>query len=225
MRIVIVGASDVGVMVAKILQSRNHDIVIVEQSREVIEALYDELDCSFIHGDGTRPAILQEAELDAADALFCVTESDQSNIIASLVGRTLGARRVVTKIEKPEFESICLKLGLEHTIVPPRTIARYLADMLNDVDVVELSTYIRGEARFFMFMATDREDGKSVSDLNLPAQARVVCFYRDGEFHLAEEGSTVQRGDEVVVLTHARNLVELNERFRPDTASEYDAEA
>jgi trk system potassium uptake protein TrkA len=220
MRIVVIGASEVGVIAAQTLLSRGHDVVIIEKDRAVIDSLYDEIDCSFIHGDGTRPAILREAEPDGADAMFCVTESDQSNIIASLVGRSLGARRVVTAIENPEFEGVCLELGLEHTIVPPRTIARYLADMVEDVDVLELSTFIRGEARFFMFVAGDAEDGKEIKQLDLPTKSKAVCVYRGEDFHLPDGDTAICRGDEVVILTHAQNLPELRERYKATTVAE-----
>lgn len=223
MRAAIIGASDVGVMVARILLSRGHEVVIIEKDREIIDALYDQIDCSFIHGDGTRPAILKEADLASAEGLFCVTESDQSNIIASLVGRSLGVRRVVTSIENPEFESVCLELGLPHTIVPPRTIARYLADMLDDVDVLELSTFIRGEARFYMFVVGDSEASRTIAELGLPADVRFVCLYRGGNFMLADADFELRAGDEVVLLTHAHNLAELHARFVPTTASEEDA--
>jgi trk system potassium uptake protein TrkA len=225
MKAIIIGAGEVGVMVAKTLLSRGQDVVIVEKERTVIDGLYDELDCSFIHGDGTRPAILKEADPASADVLFSITKLDQSNIIASLVGRSLGVRRVVTSIENPEFESVCLELGLEHTVVPPRTIARYLADMVEDVDVPELSTFVRGEGRFFMFAVSDGEAGTTVADLELPTDARAVCLYREGKFRLADAGTTLDAGDEVVVLTHARNLPALHERFQPANVTENDSES
>jgi trk system potassium uptake protein TrkA len=220
MRIAFVGASDVAVVTARLLLSRGHEVVIVEEDHDLIESLYDELDCSFIHGDGTKPAILSEIDPESSDALFCVTGSDQANIIASLVGRSLGFPRVVTSIEDPGFESICLELGLEHTIVPTRTISRYLADMIAGIDVLELSTFIRGEARFFMFTAHEREHGKCVRELELPADARAVCYYRDGAFRLAADDTRLHEGDEVVILTHARHLPELTERWQPITAAE-----
>ena len=61
--------------------------------------------------------------------LFCLTGSDQANIISSLVGRSLGFGRVVTKINDPEFEHICIELGLEDMIIPARTVGRHLAEM------------------------------------------------------------------------------------------------
>ena len=74
--------------------------------------LSQELDCGFICGDGSRPAILREADPQHTTVLYCLTGDDKSNMIASLVGRSLGFGRIVTKIDDPELEHICLELGL-----------------------------------------------------------------------------------------------------------------
>ena len=152
MRAVFIGTSGITLMAARILLRRGHEVVIIERDRERIEALAGELDCGYIHGDGSKPALLREADPDGTDFLFCLTGNDQSNIIASLVGRSLGYRRVVTRVEDPEFEHICLELGLEDTIVPARTIGRYLADMFAGHDMLELSAMLKDEARVFAFV-------------------------------------------------------------------------
>jgi trk system potassium uptake protein TrkA len=103
-------------------------VVIIEQDKERIDALTEEIDCGFLHGDGSKPAILREADPEGTQVLFALTGNDQANILASLVGRSLGFKRVVTKIEDPELEHICKELGLEDVIVPSRTIGRFLAE-------------------------------------------------------------------------------------------------
>ena len=55
-------------------------------------------------------------------------------------------------------------------------------------------------------------------DLELPAEAKVICYYRDGEFSHADEETTFDVGDEVVILTHSKNLPALEERWRLDPA-------
>ena len=108
MRAVFVGAGSLTVNTARVLLKRGHDVVLVERDRDTIDDLEDELDCGFIHGDGSRPMILREADPEGSDVLFCLTGDDQTNIIAGLVGRSLGFERVVTKIENPEFEHVCI---------------------------------------------------------------------------------------------------------------------
>ena len=214
MRIAFVGAGEVTVMTAKALIKQKHEVIIIESNREKIEQLSEELDCSFLHGDGGKPAILLEAGPEQTDMLFCLSDNDQANLIASLVGRSLGFSRVVTSIEDPDFENICRELGLKETIVPARTTSRHLLNMVRGLDAVELSTVLKDEARFFTFIA-EKQDAKTVAELELPEGSRVMCFYRNGKFNFANKETDLRQGDEVIVLTHSKNLPSLKERWSP----------
>jgi trk system potassium uptake protein len=212
MRAVFVGASSIAVMAARFMLKRGHEVVIIERNRERIDALSEQLDCGFLHGDGSTPALLREADPEHSDCLFCLTGQDQTNILASLVGRSLGFARVVTKIEDPEFEHVCIELGLEDTIDPALTIGRYLSDMLQGQDLLELSALVKDEARVFSFVARE-EDAVVIDALDLPDESRVICLYRDEKFRYPEPDTKLESGDEVVVLTHSRNLVKLKQRW------------
>lgn len=212
MRVVIVGASSLGVMTARMLLQRGHEVVIVERNKGRIEALSEELDVGFIAGDGTKPAVLRETDPDHTDVFFCLTGDYQTNILASLVGRSLGFQRVVTRIDDPELEHLCLELGLEDTIIPDRTIGRLLADMVEGQNPLELSTMIRYDARAYSFVIREA-DTAPVEELKLPENSRVVCIYRDGKFIWPDKGTLLKPGDEVVLITHRRNLPELHERW------------
>lgn len=212
MRAVFIGASSLSIMTVRLLLRRGHEVVVVEQDKDLASTLPDELDCGVLHGDGTKPAILRETNPEQTEFLFCLTGNDQTNIIASLVGRTLGFKRVVTKIVDPEFEHICTELGLEDTIIPSRTIGRYLADMFEGHDMLELSAMIRDEARIFSFIAKEEDEG-AISGLKLPAGSRVICLYRDDKFIVPDDESGIKTADEVVIITHQKNLKELKENW------------
>ena len=214
MRIVFVGAGELTVRTAELLIGRGHDLIIVEQDKKRIEELSETLDCGFLHGDGSNPEILREVSPKKIDALFCLTNNDQVNIIASLVGKTLGFKRTITMITNTAFENICRELGLEDTIIPSRTFSRYLADMVEGLDILELSTVIKYEARFFTF-TIEKGGTRSVEDMNLPEEARAVCYYRGQDFYLVEDGTRFKESDEVVILTHSKNLNKLRERWEP----------
>lgn len=212
MRVVVVGASSLALSATAILLQRRHEVVIVECDKEKIDAAGETLDCGFVHGDGTKPAILRETGPKDSDALLCLTNHDQDNILAALVGRSLGFPRVVPKIEDPEYEHICVELGLSDTIVPVRTIARTLADTLAGLDVFELATFIRGEVRFFPFVAREEDAGR-VSEIDLPSDARIICIYRKDGFILPDPDTKIAANDECVLITHSRNLAALRERW------------
>jgi trk system potassium uptake protein TrkA len=132
MRAVFIGAGALSVAAAKLLRDKGEEVVIIEQDKERIDALTEEIDCGFLHGDGSKPAMLREANPEGTQVLFALTGNDQANILASLVGRSLGFKRVVTKIEDPELEHLCKELGLEDLIVPSRTIGRFLAERYSE---------------------------------------------------------------------------------------------
>ena len=199
-------------MTASMLVKQGHEVVIVESDKQRIDELTAHLDCGFVHGDGSTPAILKETNPKETDFLFCLTGNDQANIITSLVGRSLGFARVVTKIENSEFEHICIELGLKDTIIPARTIGRYLSDMVKGQDPLELSAMIKDEARVFSFVVHAEEEG-SVQDLKLPEESRAICLYREGHFLLINADSSLKAGDEVVILLHSKHLPEFAERW------------
>ena len=213
MRFVFVGSGTLAVLTGRMLAERGHEVIVIERDRAAIDALQEELDVGFLHGDGTRPAILREADPEATDLLFCLTHDDQANIIASLVARSLGYARVVTKIEDPELEHICGELGLANSLVPMHTVGRYLADMAEGQNIIEISDILRGEARIFSFRVSGGQ-AVPVADLALPSAARAVCIYRNGnEFLFAEPDTRLKPGDEVVVFARASALKVLRERF------------
>jgi len=223
MRTVFIGAGEVSIETAKALIKKGHEVIIIETDKTKIDELSEEMDCSFLHGDGSRPDILREVNPEQTDFLFCLTDSDQANLIASLVGRSLKFRRVVTSIRDEQFEVICNELGLKDMIIPSRTISRFLEDMVGGRKNVESSTVLKHEARFFTFTAKE-EDAVVVKELKLPADVRVVCYYREKKFAHADEETTLRAGDEIVILAHSKCLDELEKRWQPKQREEKPSE-
>lgn len=212
MRIVFVGAGSTAVATARLLIQKGHDVVIIERDEARIKELSSELDCGFIHGDGTRPDILREADTSAIDVLLCVTEMDQENIITSLVGRVEKIPHIITKLEDPQFEKVATALGLETIVLPAQAVARYLIDSIEAHDTLEISSVMKGDARVFSFIATAAQAG-TLDELGLPDTARAICLYRDGKMHFVDQDGPVHEGDEVVILTHNDIATDLRKRL------------
>ncbi|SEM79219.1 potassium channel family protein [Nitrosomonas marina] len=212
MRLVFIGASSITIATARNLSKQGHDVIIVEADLEKIETVSEQIDCGFIHGDGTRPDILKEVDPENTEIIFCFTSNDQSNIIASLVARSLGFKKTVTKLEDPEFDHIAIELGLESLIVPSRTIANYLVDMTEGRNILEITSIIKGDARIFSFVVQESFEGE-LEQLSLPDTSRIVCIYREDELLLPTQDTQIRSGDEIVLITHQRELASLHKRF------------
>lgn len=214
MRTVFIGAGELTTLTAKQLLKHGHEVVIIENDKALIDELADDLAAGFIRGDGSKPAILREADPSATDFLFALTGNDQSNILASLVGRSLGFKRVITRIDDPAYEHICIELGLNDLIVPDYTISRYLAGIVAGQNPLELSGLLKGDARIFSFVVREEDEG-TITDLKLPDDCRVAFLYRNEKFILADADTALKKGDEVVVIAHSKVLPELEERWTP----------
>lgn len=202
MRAVFIGINPLTIATTRLLLEQGHEVVVVDADRQRIDELSAEIDCGFVHGDGTYPHILKECDPKGTDFLFCLTGHDQVNIIASLVGRSLGFARVITRIDDPEFEHICTELGLTDTVVPSRTMGRYLADLFRGHNLLAYSAMIRGEARVFSFVVGEEQAG-SASALEKPDHTRLVCLYRGDHFTIPDAGTVLKPGDEVVMITRS----------------------
>jgi len=212
MRIVFVGTGKVAISTARKLLEAGHQVVFIETDKEKIDELSDDLDCGFMHGDGSSPHLLEEIGPKNTDVLFCLTGNDKDNMIAALVARSLGFPKVIVKVEDTALEHVCAELKLENIVVPNRAISRHLADMVEGRDVNDLSSAIKGEARFYSFIAGEAESGM-VNELGLPDNARAICYYRDEEFHLADGETRLQPGDEVILLTFRKALEALKKKY------------
>lgn len=215
MRAVFVGASNLAVTTVKRLLKEGHEVVIIDIDKERIEELSEELDCGLIHGDGSRPSQLEEVDPGDTDFLFCLSDDDQANIIASLVGQELEFGRVVTRIENAEFEPICVHLGLESLIIPDQEIAGSLLDMVEGREPAGLSTVLKGGVRFFTFIAGDKHQGP-VKDLQLPNGARVIALTRGDSSKVATDDTRIRKDDEVFLITEEDSLEQLEETFLQD---------
>ncbi|MDA3894746.1 MAG: TrkA family potassium uptake protein [Desulfobacteraceae bacterium] len=212
MRIVFSGAGPATILATGLLIKKNHEVIIIDTSKEKIDTLSEKMDCSFLHGDASKPAILKEVNPKNCDFLFCLTDCDEVNIITSLLGRSLGFKRVVTSIENTELEEMCREIGLKDVVIPARSISRHIENMVEELEDIELSNFLKGEARLLSFIAGNEEAG-AVSELDLPEDAKCIYYYRDEKFYLMDEQTRIKKGDEIVVVTHVDNLSELNKRW------------
>ena len=212
MRFVMVSASPLAVMTTRILTEDGHEVVIVERNADKIKELSEELDCGFVQGDGSCPAVLRDISPEKTQILFCLSSSDQDNIIASLVAKSLGFERIITKIEDPDFENVCQELGLEDIIVPHRRVAEDLSNMARGQENLDLSNVIKGGLRFFRF-EVDSGDASAVGEIDLPENTKMIAVTRKNNSVVATPETKLKKGDDAVLVTTEELLHELEKRF------------
>ncbi|GAB4228229.1 MAG: TrkA family potassium uptake protein [Chlamydiales bacterium] len=213
MRIALLSLNKITVSIAKLVIEDENEVVIIEKDKELIDEYSDKLDCSFLNGDGSSPEILKEINPTDTDVLLCFSSDDHKNIISALVARSLGVKRVVLSIEDPDLEKICNELDLKDVLIPSQAIGRYVKDLVSlKKSSRNLGKVFKGDARVFRFTINEKEEG-TIKNLNLPKDVKVICYYRKDRFFLADESTSLEAGDEAIILTDKQHFNQLPKKW------------
>ncbi len=88
MRVVVIGAGEVGYNIADTLSGEGNDIIIIDREGERLKVVSDSLDVETILGSGSSPRILTKAKLEQSEMVVAVTNSDETNIVDCLIAST-----------------------------------------------------------------------------------------------------------------------------------------
>ena len=143
MRIVILGAGQVGASVAEALSSEANDITVVDQNRAALAELADRLDVRTVAGNAAYPSVLREAGIEDTDMLVAVTQSDQTNLVACKIARTMF--HVPTRIARlrshdlfdPELLSD-KNFAVDYAICPEQDITEYIVKLIKFPEALQV---------------------------------------------------------------------------------------
>jgi trk system potassium uptake protein TrkA len=135
MKIIIAGAGDVGFHLAKLLSYESQDTYIIDFDGEKLEYLNNHLDVITKKGDATSIQLLKDIGIDSADLLLAVTDSQNTNFTISVIGKSLGVKKTIARIDNPEFlknDEIDFKnFGVDFMISPEELAADEIKMLLN----------------------------------------------------------------------------------------------
>lgn len=206
MRIVVAGASNLGVALVEKLIAAEHDVVLVDRDRAKLDAIAESVDCGMIAGDCTLPSILREAIGDAKAAVYALTGSDQANILCASVAKSLGASKAVPRIRNVELMPICEQLGVDEPIAPDERIAAGLVDLVADGSAGDMEATLTGEVRLAQFDAKEAIAGAALADLDLGAPTAPVAVVRADRSILPQDAGPIETGD-IVIFAVERSKV------------------
>jgi len=214
MRVIVAGGGDVGRYTAESLAGFGHEVIVIEENEEVCRGLASELDIIVLCGDATKPVMFEKAEVERTELVIALTDSDQENLIAALIAKEYGVKRVIVKLDDPGFNIVCHKLGLEEIVNPKLSTAQHIADMARKPHAIEVSTLVGGSIRVFSAIVRKKEHiGLRIDELDLPGDSLLVVLQRGAEFFIAKGGFKLLEGDHLNILCEEKTLEKLVESF------------
>lgn len=190
MDIIIAGDGEVGFHIAQLLSDDRHDIIMIDPQQELLEMLESQTDVMTITGDSTSVSVLESAGISSADLLISVMDDEAKNIVTSVIGKKLGVKQTICRINNPEFlrpanKAMFKSLGVDSIVSPESIAAGEIVDLLYQTAATEVYEFSGGKLSLFLIKIDENTKvlnkslfhiSKQYHDLNF----RAVAIHREG---------------------------------------------
>ena len=225
MKIVILGAGQVGGSVAESLVSEANDITVVDIEPQRLRALQERLDLRTVVGSGAHPSVLVEAGIDDADLLVAVTQSDETNLVACrIAARMFNVPRRIARVRATDYLANERVLGedgfdVDLSICPEQVLTDYIVKLVEFPEALQVLDFAGGKVSLVAVRAFAGGPlvGHPLKDLrrHIPrVDARIVAIFR-GDGSIVPEGDTViEDGRRSVLPRAAEHIREVMRELR-----------
>jgi trk/ktr system potassium uptake protein len=217
-RIVIAGGGNIGLRLAKALESTNQ-VKLIERSWDRARNISEDLDRAIVlHGDAADEDLLLEENIDSADVFAAVTNAEEANILSAMLAKRLGAHKVLALINKPAYAELVESGTIDIAISPQQITLGSLLAHVRRGDVVKVHSLRRGAAEAIEAVAhgTARESrvvGRAVEDIRVPRGAAINAIVRGDEVMMAHRDTVIEADDHVIMFVADRRQIDEVERL------------
>ncbi|MFC1865845.1 Trk system potassium transporter TrkA [Chloroflexota bacterium] len=230
MYIIIAGGGVTGFHIASLLAEEEHQVVVIEASEAKLEKFRRQLDIKTILGNAATPKILREAEVDRADLILAVTNSDETNMITCFMAKQLGAGTTAARIRNQDYSGYFVtpaksatttrriirpkSLGVDVFINPEAEAAEEIISILSSFYSTPVENFADGlvQIREFKVEGEALVD-KPLADIKFPKPCVVVAVVHEGGIILPYENPIISEGDSVYLIAHRDYMDDLGKLF------------
>jgi trk system potassium uptake protein TrkA len=217
MKIIILGAGQVGTSVLASLASESNDIVMVDKQLALLSDLQDRFDIATVQGNAAHPTVLQKAGAEDADMLIAVTSDDETNMLACQIARTLfkipkkiARVRAIEYLNYPQiFASDAIPIDV--VISPEQIVTTFIERLLEYPGASQVLDFADGRVRLVSVRALRGGPliGKEIKELHqhMPnVHARITAIFRQGQSIIPHGKMTIEADDEVFFIAPSEEI-------------------
>lgn len=219
MKIIIVGAGEVGYHIASRLVIENKDVVVIDKNSDAIRRVSDNIDVQTINGSGSSPVVLEEAGLKEAEILLAVTDSDETNLVACLVANIISpSTKKLARLRDADYDTYYDTFReyapyIDTVINPEIEVVKTIDRLMSVPGAVDVGEFADGRVKFVgIYLDKDaRLAGARLSELsdrigeNRPLIAAII---RDEELIIPRGNDRLLPGDLVYFISEEHKLID-----------------
>jgi len=225
MKIIILGAGQVGSSLVASLSGEKNDIVVVDFQADLLESLQSRYDISTVVGNAAHPAVLRRAGAATADMLIAATSDDETNMLACQIAdilfkvpRKIGRVRAIEYMEVPGLFSP-ENIPIDYVISPELIITQHIRRLLEHPGATQVLDFAEGRVRLASVRAV--KDGPMVQHTvrelheHMPNfHARIAAIFRNGEPIVPKGNTLILDGDEVFFVASTEEIKDVMNELR-----------
>jgi len=221
-RVMLAGGGNIGKQLAALLEAR-YQVKIIELNPERSRNLSGDLNASVVlTGDAADPDLLKDENIGSMDVFCALTDDEEANILSAMLAKNLGARKVMSLINRPAYVDLVESGVIDIALSPHQvTIGAMLAHIRRG-DVVAVHALRRGTAEAIEAIAhgdrrSSRVVGRRLDELKLPQGAVIGAIVRGEEVIIAHSDTVIEPEDHVILfLTNKRDIRKVEKLFQVD---------
>ena len=217
-RIVIVGGGRIGYCLAKLLEDEgmaSHLSLIEEKEKRAVLLAKNLKQTLVIRGDAMDETILQEANIDNADAFVSLTGEDENNILLSLLTKQHGVKRTFALINKQIYNNVLSHLGVDVIVNPNAISTSTILQHIRKGQVQSIYSLKQqlGDLMSFEVLETSKIVGNTIGKLHKKKNMRVCAVVRKGELMRLDDDFKIEVGDSVIILAPSGQFENVEKLF------------
>jgi trk system potassium uptake protein TrkA len=219
-RIILAGGGNIGNRLARLLEDSRYQVKIIEKDYDRAAKLAERLDNTIVlEGDAADEDLLMEENIENTDVFIAVTNDDEANILSSMLAKRLGAKRVMSLINRPSYVDL-VESSIDLAISPQQVTIGTLLTHIRQGDIVAIHALRRGAAEAIEIVAhgdrkTSRVVGRRVEEISLPPGTSICALVRKEEALMSMKNVLIETDDHIIMfVTDKRYIASVEKLFQ-----------
>ncbi len=205
----IVGGGDIGMRLAKKLDSSRYRIKLIEKNQARCDFLADQLTSVMVLcGDGTDRDFMRDENIGDMDMVLALTGDEETNVLTCLLAKSIGTPHTITRANKNGYMTIVRAIGLRLSVNPRLAATNSIVQFLRRGLLLSTLTTHDEEVEMLEAVLTDdsQQLGKPLKELNFPSGTNLLAIMRWDEVFIPRGDSVLQAGDRVIIMCERERM-------------------
>jgi trk system potassium uptake protein TrkA len=219
-RVVLAGGGNIGIRLAAAIESQ-YKVTIIEHNVSRAKLLSEKLTSSkVLQGDAADEKLLLDEDIESTDVFCALTNDEEANILSAMLAKRLGARKVMSLINRTSYVNLVQSNSIDVAISPQRATIGSLLTHVRRGDVVMVHSLRKGAAEAIEAVAHGRRDnsrvvGRTIAEIKLPPGTTIGAIVRGEDVIIAHHDTTIETDDHVILfLSDKRSINHVEKLFQ-----------